>query len=69
MDRVLLHTCCAPCANRCIDALQKENIEVLSINRQYKYGDENLTMVCTLYCIENIGIEIPMSGVPIDKKD
>ena len=51
------------------DTLQKENIEVLSFNRQYKYGDENLTMVCTLYCIENIGIEIPMSGVPIDKKD
>ena len=26
--KTLLHACCAPCANRCIDALQKENIEV-----------------------------------------
>ena len=26
--KILLHACCAPCANRCIDALQKENMAV-----------------------------------------
>ncbi len=28
MAKVLLHTCCAPCANQCIDALQAELHEV-----------------------------------------
>jgi len=49
--------------------LQEENVEVLSIDRQYRIDGDFLTMVCTVYCIENIAIEIPMSGVPIDKKE
>lgn len=49
--------------------LQSENIEVLSISKQYKVDNDSLTMVCTVYCIENIAIEIPMTGIPTDQKE
>ncbi len=52
-----------------LELIGKEDITVLSINKQYKTEKDCLTMICTIYCIENIAVEIPMSGVPIDKKE
>ena len=44
--------------------LEAEELEVLSINKQYKMQNNTLTMVCTVYCIENIAYEMPMTAVP-----
>lgn len=49
--------------------LEAEDLEVLSINKQYKTENNTLTMVCTVYCIENIAVEMAMTGVPTDQKE
>ena len=45
------------------------DLEVLSISKQYQCDGSALKMIYSIYCIENIAIEIPMSGVPIDPKE
>ena len=32
MERVLLHTCCAPCSLSCIDPLRSEGIEPVAVS-------------------------------------
>ena len=46
--------------------LDKEDLEVISINKQFIIEGDTLTMVCTVYCIENIALEMPMTGIPLE---
>ena len=46
--------------------LDKEDLEIISINKQFITEGDTLTMVCTVYCIENIALEMPMTGIPLE---
>ena len=59
--KILLHACCAPCANRCIDALQKENMEVTAFwynPNIHPFTEYRARRNCLREYLEKIGIPL-----------
>ena len=59
--KTLLHACCAPCANRCIDALQKENIEVTAFwynPNLHPFTEYRARRNCLRQYLEEIGLPL-----------
>ena len=59
--KTLLHACCAPCANRCIDSLQKENIEVTAFwynPNIHPFTEYRARRNCLREYLESIGLPL-----------
>lgn len=59
--KVLLHACCAPCANRCIDALQQENMEVTAFwynPNIHPFTEYRARRNCLREYLEEIGVPL-----------